>query len=44
MQREASLRQLFPQITFEVFPEAGHLLHSEEPQRFVEVVRKFLAE
>jgi esterase len=42
MRQEESLRQLFPQITFEVFPEAGHLLHSEEPKRFVEVVRGFL--
>lgn len=42
MQQEATLRQLFPQITFDVFPESGHLLHSEEPQRFVEVVTKFM--
>jgi pimeloyl-ACP methyl ester carboxylesterase len=42
MRQEESLRQLFPQITFEVFPEAGHLLHSEAPQRFIEVVIKFM--
>jgi len=44
MQQETALRRLFPQIAFEVFPEAGHLLHSEEPQRFIEVVSGFLAE
>jgi len=42
MRHEAELRQLFPSVTFEVFSEAGHLLHSEEPQRFIEVVRGFL--
>jgi esterase len=42
MRHEAELRQLFPKITFEVFPEAGHLLHSEEPQRFIEAVRGFV--
>jgi esterase len=42
MRQEESLRQLFPKIAFEVFPEAGHLLHSEAPQRFTEAVRGFL--
>jgi esterase len=42
MQQEDALRQLFPKITFEVFAGAGHLLHSEEPQRFIEVVTKFV--
>ena len=44
MQQETALRQLFPQISFEVFSESGHLLHTEEPQRFVEAVSGFLAE
>jgi esterase len=43
MRHEAEIRQFFPNITFEVFPEAGHLLHSEEPQRFTEAVRGFLS-
>ena len=35
------IRGLFPEATFIDFPEAGHWVHAENPNRFYEVVRGF---
>lgn len=42
MRHEASIRKHFPRAAFVVFPESGHLLHIQEPQKFAQTVRKFL--
>ncbi|MEI7947066.1 MAG: alpha/beta fold hydrolase [bacterium] len=39
---EADMRKHFPTMKFTLFPDAGHLLHIEEPQHFTNVVQKFL--
>jgi pimeloyl-ACP methyl ester carboxylesterase len=36
------MREHFPALEFIVFPEAGHLVHMEEAQRFAETVTGFL--
>jgi pimeloyl-ACP methyl ester carboxylesterase len=35
---------LFPQTRFEVVPEAGHRVHADRPEQFLEAVEAFLAE
>ncbi len=42
MRHEATMREHFPAIEFIVFPEAGHLVHMEEAQRFAETITGFL--
>jgi esterase len=42
MRHEAAMREHFPALEFIVFPEAGHLVHMEEAQRFAETVTGFL--
>lgn len=39
---EGAMREYFSNMTCIVFPDAGHLLHIEETQRFVQVVQTFL--
>lgn len=39
---EAGMRKHFPNMNLEVFHDAGHLLHIEEPQHFTHVVKTFL--
>ena len=39
---EADMRKHFPAMNLQVFPDAGHLLHIEEPQHFTHVVKTFL--
>ncbi len=36
------IQQLFPNSKIETIPEAGHWVHSDAPDRFLEIVRKFL--
>ncbi len=36
------IRYYFPQARIETIPEAGHWLHAEKPQEFLEVVKNFL--
>ncbi|KAL3124092.1 hypothetical protein niasHT_004681 [Heterodera trifolii] len=37
-----ALRKIFSHANFEEIPEAGHWLHAEQPQRFIDSVTKFL--
>lgn len=39
---EHEMRKHFPAMEFILFPDAGHLLHIEEAQRFAHVVQSFL--
>lgn len=39
---ESVIREQFPNALFEVLPDAGHWLHAEQPQNFVEQVTRFL--
>ena len=39
---ETSMRKHFPVMKICLFPEAGHLLHVEQPQQFVEAIEAFL--
>jgi esterase len=39
---EADMRKHFSTMNLQVFPDAGHLLHIEEPQHFTHVVKTFL--
>jgi esterase len=39
---ETDMRKHFPNMNLQVFPDAGHLLHIEEPQHFAHVVQTFL--
>ena len=39
---ECDMRKHFPHMKFKLFPDAGHLLHIEEPQQFTHVVKTFL--
>lgn len=36
-------QEAMPGSRLEIFPESGHFLHSEEPDRFIRVLREFLA-
>lgn len=38
------IRTLFPAAQFVAIPDASHRVHAEQPERFLESVRKFLAE
>ena len=42
-EHHAEIRRLFPQAAIEIIPEAGHWVHAEAPQAFVEIVSRFLA-
>lgn len=37
-----TIRSLFPQATFATIPDAGHWVHAEQPERFIETVVPFL--
>ena len=39
---ECDMRKHFPNMKFTLFPDAGHLLHIEEPQKFTHVLKAFL--
>ena len=39
---ETEMRKHFSNMNLQVFPDAGHLLHIEEPQHFAHVVKTFL--
>jgi len=39
---ECDMRKHFPNMKLKLFPDAGHLLHIEEPQEFTHVVKAFL--
>ena len=38
---EGDMRKYFPNMNLTIFPDAGHLLHVEEPQQFAHVVQTF---
>lgn len=38
----ASIRRIYPEAQIEEIPNAGHWLHAEQPQLFMEVLYKFL--
>lgn len=38
----ARIRALFPNAVFDSIPEAGHWLHAERPQAFLDATRRFL--
>jgi esterase len=38
---ESDMRKHFPNMNLMIFPDAGHLLHVEEPQQFAHVVQVF---
>jgi len=38
------IRTLFPAAQFVAIPDAGHRVHAEQPEKFLETVRGFLAE
>ena len=40
---EPEIRRLFPRARIARIPEAGHWLHAEQPQAFLELVEAFLA-
>ncbi len=42
-QDHTDIRTLFPKARIEMIPNAGHWVHAEQPQAFVEAVRSFLA-
>lgn len=42
-QHHARILELFPWAEFAVIPEAGHRVHAEQPERFIEVVTAFLS-
>jgi non-heme chloroperoxidase len=39
---QETLSQVIPQATLQVYEEAGHALHWEQPQRFVTDFEKFM--
>jgi esterase len=39
-----TIRELFPSVVIETFPEADHWLHAREPEAFAKRVRRFLEE
>jgi len=41
-EHHAEIRRLFPAATIEMIPAAGHWVHAEAPQAFVEIVSRFL--
>ncbi len=41
-QHHERIRELFPWAEFATIPDAGHRVHAEQPERFLEVVRGFL--
>jgi len=40
---QAAIQHHFPNSRLQAIPEAGHWLHAEQPQRFAEALRTFLA-
>jgi esterase len=42
-EHESAIRRLFPKAHIAVMPQAGHWLHAEQPQAFLDVVEPFLA-
>ena len=42
-EHHAGILRLFPNARFETIPDAGHWVHAEQPQNFLEVVGSFLA-
>jgi esterase len=38
---EEDIRQRFPQVMFEVIPQAGHWVHAEQPEAFLKVLNGF---
>ena len=38
----ATIRQLFPQASILLIPDAGHWLHAEKPAEFIDLVSRFL--
>ncbi|MGE5447664.1 MAG: alpha/beta fold hydrolase [Bacteroidales bacterium] len=40
----ASIKQIYPDALIKVIPDAGHWLHAEQPQLFMEVLEQFLAQ
>lgn len=38
----AKIRNLFPAAEFVVIPDAGHRVHAEQPEKFLDAVRRFL--
>jgi pimeloyl-ACP methyl ester carboxylesterase len=41
-EHRATIRRLFPNAQFAAIPEAGHWVHAEAPEKFLEVVGAFL--
>lgn len=39
-----SIRQIYPDAIIKVIPDAGHWLHADQPQLFMEVLEHFLAQ
>ncbi|PIE43517.1 MAG: alpha/beta hydrolase [Gammaproteobacteria bacterium] len=39
---QAQVRQLFPSAELRVIPKAGHWLHAEKPESFIQVCKRFL--
>lgn len=39
---EAAIRQRFPQAQIEIIPDAGHWVHAERPDAFLQIVTPFL--
>jgi pimeloyl-ACP methyl ester carboxylesterase len=40
---EGGILEFFPQASFVTIPDAGHWLHAEQPEAFIEVVRDFFS-
>lgn len=43
-EHHGTIRGLFPNVTIEAVPGAGHWVHAEQPERFLERVQAFLEE
>lgn len=39
-----SIKQIYPDALIKVIPDAGHWLHAEQPQLFMEVLEQFMAQ
>ncbi|MGA1772130.1 MAG: alpha/beta fold hydrolase, partial [Flavobacteriaceae bacterium] len=40
---QQGIRQHFPQVTFKTIPNAGHWLHAENPESFLDEVHTWMA-